>query len=85
VLAVPVWVSTRPPPEWDPPAGLRVTFLDVGQGDSTLLETPGARILVDEGPPDANVAGQLARMGVRSLSAIVMTHHSEITLAVRRT
>jgi competence protein ComEC len=74
VLAVPVWVSTRPSPEWDPPAGLRVTFLDVGQGDSTLLETPSARILVDEGPPEADVAGQLARMGVRSLSAIVMTH-----------
>jgi competence protein ComEC len=74
LLAVPVWVSTRPPPEWDPPAGLRVTFLDVGQGDSTLLETPRARILVDEGPPEADVAGQLARMGMRSLSAIVMTH-----------
>ena len=74
VLAVPVWISTRPAPEWDPPTGLRVTFLDVGQGDSTLLETPSARVLVDEGPPEADVAGQLARMGVRSLSAIVMTH-----------
>ena len=66
--------STRPPPAWDPPAGLRVTFLDVGQGDSTLLETPSARVLVDEGPPEANVAGQLARMGIHSLSAIVLTH-----------
>jgi competence protein ComEC len=51
-----------------------VTFLDVGQGDSTLLETPSARVLVDEGPPEANVAGQLRRLGVLSLSAIVMTH-----------
>ena len=51
-----------------------MTFLDVGQGDSMLLETPSARILVDEGPPEADVAGQLARMGVRSLSAIVLTH-----------
>ena len=51
-----------------------MTFLDVGQGDSTLLETPSARVLVDEGPPEADVAGQLARIGVRSLSAIVMTH-----------
>ena len=56
------------------PAGLRVTFLDVGQGDSVLLETPSARVLVDEGPPEAHVADQLARMGVRSLSAIVLTH-----------
>jgi competence protein ComEC len=74
VVVVPLWISTRPAPEWHPPAGLRVTFLDVGQGDSTLLETPSARVLVDEGPPEADVAGQLARMGIRSLSAIVMTH-----------
>jgi competence protein ComEC len=74
VLVIPVWISTRPAPTWDPPAGLRVTFLDVGQGDSTLLETPSARVLVDEGPPEADVAGQLGRIGVSALSAIVMTH-----------
>ena len=51
-----------------------MTFLDVGQGDSVLLETPSARVLVDQGPPEANVAGQLAAMGVRSLSAVVLTH-----------
>lgn len=51
-----------------------MTFLDVGQGDSVLLETPSARVLVDQGPPEADVAGQLLRMGVRSLSALVLTH-----------
>jgi competence protein ComEC len=69
-----VWVATRPAPAWSRPAGLRVTFLDVGQGDSVLLETPRARILVDEGPPEAAVAAQLRGMGVRWLSALVMTH-----------
>jgi competence protein ComEC len=69
-----VWVTTRPAPAWTRPAGLRVTFLDVGQGDSVLLETPRARILVDEGPPEANVAEQLRTLGVRWLSALVMTH-----------
>ena len=68
------WWSLRPAPVWSAPAGLRVTFLDVGQGDSALVETASARILVDEGPPEADVAGQLERMGVRSLSAIVLTH-----------
>jgi competence protein ComEC len=68
------WVAVRPAPAWDQPAGLRVTFLDVGQGDSVLLETPKARLLIDEGPPEADVAGQLRGMGVRSLSAIVLTH-----------
>jgi competence protein ComEC len=68
------WWSTRPAPAWHEPPGFRVTFLDVGQGDSVLLETRSARVLVDQGPPEANVAGQLARMGIRSLSALVLTH-----------
>ena len=75
-LLAAVWiVALRPAPvAWSAPAAFRVTFLDVGQGDSTLLETPTARVLVDEGPSEADVAGQLARMGIRSLSAIVLTH-----------
>jgi competence protein ComEC len=69
------WWATRPAAEpWAEPAGLRVTFLDVGQGDSTLLETATGRVLVDEGPPEANVASQLERRGIHSLSAIVLTH-----------
>jgi competence protein ComEC len=72
VLAGSWWV--HPAPAWDQPGGFRATFLDVGQGDSVLLETPSARVLVDEGPPEADVAGQLLRMGVRSLSALVLTH-----------
>jgi competence protein ComEC len=68
------WHLSRPAPAWTEPGGLRVTFLDVGQGDSVLLETASARVLVDEGPPEADVAGQLATMGIRSLSAIVLTH-----------
>jgi competence protein ComEC len=72
-LAV-AWIVTRPAPAWNRPVALRVTFLDVGQGDATLLETPRGRVLVDEGPPEADVARQLAGMGIRSLSAVVMTH-----------
>jgi competence protein ComEC len=68
------WWAVRPAPTWQHPAGLRVTFLDVGQGDSVLLETPSARVLVDQGPPEADVAGQLADMGIRGLSAVVLTH-----------
>jgi competence protein ComEC len=73
LLAAAAW-SLREPPAWQPPAGFRVTFLDVGQGDAALLETASARVLVDQGPPEAGVAGQLAKMGVRSLSALVLTH-----------
>ena len=51
-----------------------MTFLDVGQGDATLLETPRAAVLVDQGPPDGDAAQQLRSMGIRALSALVLTH-----------
>jgi competence protein ComEC len=73
VLLTALW-ATADRPSWTPPAGLRVTFLDVGQGDGVLLETSRASVLVDQGPPEADVAAQLSGMGLRSLSAIVLTH-----------
>ncbi|MEO5576951.1 MAG: DNA internalization-related competence protein ComEC/Rec2 [Gaiellaceae bacterium] len=57
-----------------PPTGLRITFLDVGQGDSILLQVPEGAVLVDQGPPEAKVAQQLRGLGVRRLSALVLTH-----------
>ncbi len=56
------------------PTGLRVTFLDVGQGDATLLQVPEGAVLVDQGPPEADVAEQLRRLGLRRLAALVLTH-----------
>ena len=37
------------------PAGLRITFLDVGQGDATLIQWRRSAILVDTGPPDGPI------------------------------
>ena len=62
--------SSVPPP----PTGLRITFLDVGQGDGALIQVPGGAVLVDEGPPEAKMASQLRRLGVTTLSLLVMTH-----------
>jgi competence protein ComEC len=73
VLVAAWWLRAGPAP-YEAPVGLRVTFLDVGQGDAELLEVPQGALLVDTGPPEAKVARQLERMGVRSLSAIVLTH-----------
>ncbi len=74
VVAGALWVATWQPVAWTAPQGLRVTFLDVGQGDAVLLEVPGGAVLVDQGPPEARVERQLRRRGVRSLSALVLTH-----------
>ena len=57
-----------------PPTGLRITFLDVGQGDGALLQVPEGAVLVDEGPPEADVEGQLRALGIRRLAMIVLTH-----------
>jgi competence protein ComEC len=60
-----------------PPATLTVSFLDVGQGDATLIQHPdGSAVLFDGGPPEGGVARLLRRAGVRRLSAVVMTHAS---------
>jgi competence protein ComEC len=59
-----------------PPTGLRIVFLDVGQGDSTLLQVPQGSVLVDEGPPEADVAGQLRGLGIKRLAALVLSHPS---------
>jgi competence protein ComEC len=64
--------SDAPPP----PHGLRITALDVGQGDATLLQVPEGAVLVDQGPPEADVAGQLLGLGVRRIDLLVLTHPS---------
>jgi competence protein ComEC len=70
------WKLSRPNDQLPPPRGLRMTFLDVGQGDSTLIHVPEGAIVVDEGPPEADVAGQLLRLGVHRLAVLVLTHPS---------
>jgi competence protein ComEC len=54
---------------------LSVRVLDVGQGDSILLDPPdGAPVLVDTGPPGDGVEDRLRDLGIRSLAAIVISH-----------
>jgi len=56
-------------------ASLEITVLDVGQGDAILLEPPGAgAVLVDGGPPGAEIAEKLDEEDVDSLAAAVVTH-----------
>ncbi len=64
-------VPGEPPPL---PNGLRITVLDVGQGDAILLQVPEGAVLIDQGPPEADVAGQLESLGVERLVALVLTH-----------
>ncbi len=64
-----------------PDGRLRMTVLDVGQGDSILLEGPrGGRILIDGGPdPDreAQVLDERIPAWDRRLDLVVLTHPHE--------
>ena len=58
-----------------PLVGLRVSVLDVGQGDSILLQpADGAPLLVDGGPPGDDLRAKLGDLGAGSLAAAVVTH-----------
>lgn len=71
-LALVAWTGTPAAPQ-----ALTVSFLDVGQGDATLIQSAdGAAVLFDGGPPEGRVSAQLKRAGVRRLSLVLMTHQS---------
>jgi competence protein ComEC len=65
-----------------------VSFLDIGQGDATLLQYGGASVLVDTGPPDGPILARLAAAGVDRLDVLVLSHaqsdHEGAALAVVR-
>jgi competence protein ComEC len=58
---------------------LHVTVLDVGQGDCVLLSLNGHHALIDTGSAASRGAllGELDRLGVKDLDAIVVTHPHE--------
>jgi competence protein ComEC len=78
----------RAGPATPPPGELVVSFLDIGQGDATLLQRNGASALVDTGPPDGPILQRVAAAGVRRLDALVLTHaqadHEGAALSVMR-
>ena len=59
-----------------PPAPpLSIHFLDVGQGDATLIQSPeGHAVLVDTGP-SSRIVYALSDLGVESLDLLLLTHN----------
>jgi competence protein ComEC len=58
------------------PAGLLVYFLDVGQGDATLLRGPdGRHVLIDAGERSTAVRDALRQLRVPRLDLVVISHY----------
>lgn len=58
-----------------PAVGLRVSVLDVGQGDSILLQPARApAVLVDGGPAGDDLGAELRDAGVGALGVAIVTH-----------
>lgn len=55
-------------------ASLTLTFLDVGQGDATLVSADGHHVLIDGGRAQDAVVVPLRRKGVQALDLVVATH-----------
>jgi competence protein ComEC len=74
LAAILVWIAVLSLPD----GKLHVTFLDVGQGDAILVQTPqGQHILIDGGPSPSALLSALGRrmpFWERSLDLVILTH-----------
>lgn len=61
-------------PEYD---SFRVTFIDVGQGDCTLIQDNGQNMLIDAGPRESvgSIEAVLNQNGVSTIDALILTHN----------
>jgi beta-lactamase superfamily II metal-dependent hydrolase len=67
-----------------PRGSLRITTLDVGQGDAILVEVSGRRMLIDGGPDPARLSTELDRIipaWDRRIDLLVASHPHEDHLA----
>lgn len=54
--------------------GNRISMLDVGQGDSFLIESAGSAVLVDTGNKDTLLREAIAQREIRHLDGVIITH-----------
>jgi len=58
------------------PNQLRIHYIDVGQGDATLIQINNKNLLIDSGP-DKKAYLYLKKLGIKTLDYVVITHPHE--------
>jgi len=53
---------------------LRISFLDVGQGDAVVIQAGGKTALIDAGPADGDIIRQLRGLAVDTIDLVVASH-----------
>ncbi len=67
--------ASSPPSSTTAPSGtLKAHFINVGQGDAILIQTPSQNILIDAGDRGNTVVNYLKAQGVNSLDLVIGTH-----------
>src|SRR4029077_11556795 len=65
---------------------LVVRVLDVGQGDATLIENGGSRVLIDGGPEPSRLGRLLdsLKLNRSTIDAVILTHqHADHLMGLR--
>jgi len=68
------------------PEPVVVRVLDVGQGDATLIENGGSRVLIDGGPEEKRLGALLDSLGLNdsTFDVVVLTHpHADHLIGLR--
>jgi competence protein ComEC len=74
VVLVALYAASHRPARPPAPGELVISFLDIGQGDATLIQLDGTAVLVDTGPPDGPILTRLKESGIKRLDALMLTH-----------
>jgi len=75
VLVALAWASAPLAQEPSTPLPIRIHFVDVGQGDGVLVQTPAGNIVYDAGENPERMREYLTSIGISSIGVVIASHN----------
>ena len=75
LLAALAWAPAVPAQEPPTPPPIRIHFVDVGQGDGVLVQTPTGNVVYDAGEHPERMREYLAAIGISSVGVVIASHN----------